>query len=203
MKRFRLSYGAVLISVISFALIIFGGVFPYPAQAAEPPNPSQPLAPLLQDADLSNVTLTLADLPSGFEVMPESLLSNFRSLLEQVNTAGGLSNVDMVNLVGYQRINYPYSEFVVSFLLTPLNPIQIALFDRQLSDPDQFLRTTENSLSSSGLSQFELIPGSTDMGASSVGFSCKVAAGATTIEEDVLSLRRKHVNAQIAIFKSD
>jgi hypothetical protein len=184
-------------------LIIFGGVFPYPAQAAEPPNPSQPLAPLLQDADLSNVTLTLADLPSGFEVMPESLLSNFRSLLEQVNTAGGLSNVDMVNLVGYQRINYPYSEFVVGFLLTPLNPIQIALFDRQLSDPDQFLRTTENSLSSSGLSQFELIPDSTDMGASSVGFSCKVAAGATTIEEDVLSLRRKHVNAQIAIYYSE
>jgi hypothetical protein len=203
MQRFRLSYRVVLVSIISFALIIIGGVFPYPAQAAEPPNPSQPLAPVPQDADLSNVTLTLADLPSGFEVMPESLLSNFRSLLEQVNTAGGFSSADMVNLVGYQRINYPDSEFVVSFLLTPLNPLQIALFDRQLSNPDKFLRTNENALSASGFSQFELIPGSSDLGAASIGFSCTVAAGSITIDEEVLSLRRKSVNAQIAIYYSE
>ncbi|KAF0106768.1 MAG: hypothetical protein FD146_2360 [Anaerolineaceae bacterium] len=203
MKRFRLSYGVVLVSVISSVVILFGGIFAYPAQAAGTPKTSQPLAPSPQEADLSSVTLTLADLPPGFEVMPDNLLANFRSLLEQVNSAGGFSNAEMVNLVGYQRIDYPYSEFVVSFLLTPLNTLQIFQFDQQLSDPDKFLRTTENALSGSGFSQFELIPGSTDIGAASIGFTCKVDAGAITIEEDILSWRRKNVNAQIAIYYSE
>jgi len=203
MKLFRLSHGVGLVSVIAFVLIIVGGVFANPARAAEPLNLSQPPAPSPQDADLSNVKLNLDDLPPGFEEMPDNLLSNFRSLLEQVNSAGGFSTADMVNLVGYQRIEYPNSEFVVAFLLTPLNPIQIMQYDQQTSDPDKFLTTTENSLSGSGFSQFELIPGSTGLGTSSVGFTCKVAAGGFTIEEDVLSLRRKNVNAQIAIYYTE
>lgn len=198
MKHFYSSRGAVVFLVVMFAWGIFGGIQTNPVEAASLQSPPPALLP--QEADLSGVTLTLADLPAGFEGMPDNLLDNFRNLLEQINSAGGYSNAEMLNLVGYQRVDYPNTEYVLSFLLSPLSAIETLQFDQQLSDPEKFLRTTEAALSSGGFSDFELLPGSTDLGASSIGFTCKMDAGSITIEEDFISWRRKHVNAQIAIY---
>ncbi len=88
-------------------------------------------APLsFQSADISTVTLTLADLPGDFNAMPQDTLDQMDAILQGFESQ--LPGASFHNVTGFQTTDTQNLQFIVSGIIYPISDSQQGMIDQQL-----------------------------------------------------------------------
>jgi hypothetical protein len=125
---------------------------PRPTSRPATPRPTEALFPptVISLPNLSAVALTLDDMPAGFREMPASRQETLGFTEELLAPAFSLAQgrLRQLGTLDYRRTG----ELVVSFLVYPLTPEELAAFDRGLANADAGLPALWAALSKSGWS---------------------------------------------------
>jgi hypothetical protein len=174
-----------------------------PVAPTEAPAPTQPPIDEVPTVpgDLANATLTLADLPAGFQEFSEqdlkdmgmdseTLASSFKDTLKKATPQSfkAFMNTDMENF-----------EMVMCFVLAPLTTLEKASFDVYLSDPEGAAKDFGEG---AGSSQVEIIQ-MDKIGDSSVGLTFTSGEGDTKLRADVVISRNKNAVTISMVFYLD
>jgi hypothetical protein len=154
------------------------------------PTLAPPTTPV---ANLSSAVLTLADLPSGFQVLSAADLQQLH--LTESDLARALSSVSTQakpqNLRAFLDSNPQKFQVVVSLILYPMNILEKAGTDLQLSNPESALQAFGTGFSStSGGAKLSILPGMGKFGDASSGFTTSMVSGGITLRMDMVIVSR-------------
>jgi hypothetical protein len=187
MKRNR-----ILSAMVAVLLLTAGGIQPVSAFGQSP-------APQAQDADLSGVILSLSDLPAGFEPMSASQVSSMGSMMRSLlSELGSQSQVETINLVGYQKVNLQdrSMEMVASLVLTPMSLAEQIAYDQAVANPSAIIQLLSDQF---GVSDAATLSGVSGLGQRSFGIGLTITSGSISVKEEVVSFRRKYVVVQVVV----
>lgn len=127
-------------------------------------------ANVVSEPDLSNVILTIDDLPGNFQPLPlESLGKIGFDQNTLTNTfQGAFTNAQPYNFTVYMNPDANQVEVILSILFSPLSKDEVRTWDAQVDNPEQ--AAYDFSLGVSGDSQAVIKPEYSGIGDKSIGF---------------------------------
>jgi hypothetical protein len=148
--------------------------------------------------DLSAATITLRDLPRGFEKLDEADLAKLG--LSDAAMAGAFSSLSQAKLrnsfvflaTGPQRI-----DLIMGLLLYPLSTLDKASFDFAIANPDVLFKGMASGLGTNAMQvkSTALLPGMDKFGDKSVGVTLVTGSAAASLRMDTIVMRRGQVAA--------
>jgi len=124
----------------------------------------------ISEPDLSNVVLTIDDLPGNFQNLPIESLEKIGFGQNTLTTAfqGAFTNAQPHNLTAYMNPDANQVEVILSILFSPLSQDEVRTWDAQVDNPEQ--AAYDFSLGVSGDSQAIIKPEYSGIGDKSIGF---------------------------------
>lgn len=158
--------------------------------------------------DLSAATLTLKDLPLGFQTLSPAELQQIG--FTESALARGFGTITQArprNLAVFLNGDPQKFELIALFLLYPLSTLETAGFDLQISSPDAFCKSLGSGLAGSGTSvaikTCSVLPGMDKFGDRSLGSSLVLTTSGIDLRTDIGVVRRGTVVEVIYAFYLD
>lgn len=151
----------------------------------------------VQLGDLSNVKITLDDLPSGYKILTESDIQELGFTEEQLigSMTSNLSEATIRNMTGYMTEDVEAFEIILSMLVYPLTSVERASFDLEILDPNIFLNNFTTGMSSTSTDPItvDILPDGDQVGDKSVGVSFFQSSSGVDIQGEAIVARRDRV----------
>jgi hypothetical protein len=149
--------------------------------------------PPLQELDLSNALIRLADLPAGFQDLPDSQKASMETMLDMFR--GKMHGADIKNFSGYWTANTEDPQFVISGLVSPLIASDQVLVDQAFANP---AATYEQLKSAVGGKEVTELSGAGNIGSTQIAFSTMIGFGSTNMHLEYIVAHRGPVLVEVA-----
>ena len=167
---------------------------PTPVPPTPTPTPLPPTPTLTPLPDLSNVVLTLEDLPSGFEAM---------SPAEFGFTKEDLSQDDFTVESLFVFLEAEHFELVMGFTALVSTRLEQAGFDVALRQPDFLLDSLIGGMGATDILEQKDLPDLDDIGDASAGVTVAVDMEGISMRMDIVAFRRDVVGAFVFVMYID
>lgn len=158
--------------------------------------------------DLSAATLTLKDLPLGFQTLSPAELQQIgftESAFSQ--SFGTLSQARPRNFAVFLNSDPQKFELIAHLLLYPLSTLETAGLDLEISRPDAFCKSLGSGLAGSGttvaIKSCSVLPGMDKFGDRSLGSSIVLSTSSIALRADIVAVRRGTVIEAVYAFYLD
>lgn len=164
-----------------------------PALPAEGDSPETPAGP-----DLSIVRLDLADMPAGFELLPESQTASMKSMADGFLSGAGMhTQAETINLVAFRSSDPIKVEIVWSFLLTPLSRAEQLGFDRGVANPTALFQALNQALLIGEFGTPEVLQDVGTLGNRSIAFALPMTSLGVSLRLEAVIARRGEVVEEV------
>lgn len=171
--------------------------------APNPPNSEQPA--------VSGVTLTLQDLPAGFQEVPQQIKQQIATWLEPFRQLLARGNLPLSNFFAF--VNLEKFEVVFGFTrILPNQPLALSIFDATLQQMQQTaarqqmisqVREKLQTVQGIELVEYQALPDLNNLANASTGLTLAAKLQGKPIRIDVAGFRRNTVGAFTAVFYVD
>ncbi len=164
---------------------------PLPLATAVSTSPEPTLAPTPTPVDLSNVVISLSDLPKGFTELDSASQKQIGVTQDTVAALfqGTFTQAKPVNFFSFLNANPDTYQFVLGTLFAPLTENEAQAFDRLLDDPAKAMQSFTSGMGGKA----DILQGSNGLGEKSIGFTFTTDLDTMTLRGDMLLVRRKDV----------
>jgi hypothetical protein len=144
-----------------------------------------------KQVDFSQVVLTQADLPAGFQVLDAEAQKQLKVTPDDISNLfqNSFTQAKPTSYFAFLNPSTDSYQFVLGTLFLPLTPTESAGFDNQLNDPS---KATQSFVSGMGGNAI-VINGADRFGERSIGFTFTVDAQTMTLRGDMVLARRGDV----------
>lgn len=214
----RTSFRIVIaIAILALAVLSCGApatptAAPQPTSQQQPVNPSSPTEPPalteppvdevpVVPSGLANATLTLSDLPAGFQEFSEQDLKDMGMDSETLASSfkDTLKKATPQSFKAFMNTDPESFEMVMAFVLAPLTTLEKASFDIYLADPAGAAKDFGEGAGSSEVQIIQM----EKIGDSSVGLTFTSGEGDFVLRADVVISRNKNAVVVTMVFYLD